>query len=145
MSPADPRIPARRVPEELLTQGDAAVARALFAPSCRHFGVGAGPAGTETLVAFVAAVRRVVPDLSAVVDEAAAGSNVVAHRLTLAGTFPGAARREWAAVEWFRLGPDQRFTEHWLLADWPEPLLRLVGAVEARPPPRPAADSPSAP
>lgn len=139
MLPADLPLMARRVPEELLTQGDAAAVRGLFAPGCRHAGLGGDVATTADLLDWVARLRRAVPNLSAVVDEAVGSTGAVAHRLTLSGTVVGdperplpGTRLRWSAIEWFRLGPDQRFTDHWLLVDWPPPLRFLADAAPAR-------------
>jgi predicted ester cyclase len=124
MSPDELKVRARRVPDELVTQGDLAVADDVFAP---HIG------GTKR---WVTALRQAFPDLCAIVEDEIAEGDTVVQRLTYrgthAGTFlglpPTGSRVTWQAMEIRRLGPDGKFTEQWVLADLLG-LLQQLGAV----------------
>lgn len=113
MSPDELKARARRVPEELVTQGDLAIAADVFA---RDAG------GTKR---WVAALRQAFPDLCAIVEDEIAEGDTVVQRLTYrgthAGTFlglpPTGHRATWQAMEIRRLGPNGKFIEQWVLAD----------------------------
>ena len=135
MAPDEPKVRARRIAEELLTQGDLAVADELFAPACHHHAprpIGIGAHGVKV---WVAALRRAFPDLHAIVEDEVAEGSRVAQRLTLGGTHaaaleevpPSGRRATWVLIELLRVGPDGRFAEHWCI--WDElGLLRQLGA-----------------
>ena len=135
MSPDELKVRARRIAEELLTQGDLAVADELFAVDCKHHAprpLGCGPQGMKR---WVAALRRAFPDLRAMVEDEVAEGSRVAQRLTLGGTHmaalegvpPSGRRATWVLVELLRVGPDGRFADHWCV--WDElGLLRQLGA-----------------
>src|ERR1044071_9557779 len=60
---------ARRLAEELLTQGDLSVAEEILAPNCIHHApvrIAPGPAG---LSGWVVALRRAFPDLYAIIED----------------------------------------------------------------------------
>jgi predicted ester cyclase len=138
MSPDELKMRARRIAEELLTQGDLAVADELFAPDCRHHAPRPVAAGADGLKVWVAALRRAFPDLRAIVEDEVAEGDRAAQRLTLGGTHEAALygvpsrgrRATWHLVELLRAGPDGKFADHWCI--WDElDLLRQLGATPA--------------
>ena len=135
MPPDELKVRARRIAEELLTQGDLHVADELFAPACHHHAPHPIGSGAHGMKQWVAALRRAFPDLRAIVEDEVAEGNRAAQRLTLAGThaavlegvLPSGRRATWVLVEMLRVGPDGRFAEHWCV--WDElGLLRQLGA-----------------
>lgn len=125
MSSDDLSARARRIAEELLTQGNLAVADELFAPGCRHhaphpFGVGA-----RGVQRWTTRLRSAFPDLCAIVEDGFAVGDRAAQRLTLRGTHaaaldgvPAGDRRvAWTVVQVLRVGADGRFAEHWCVWD----------------------------
>ena len=125
MSPDELKVRARRIAEELLTQGDLAVADELFAPACHHHAPRPIDSGAHGMKRWVVALRRAFPDLRAIVEDEVAEGDRAAQRLTLGGTHtatldglpPSGQRATWVLVEMLRLGPDERFAEHWCLWD----------------------------
>ena len=113
MSPDELKMHARRVPEELLTQGDLAVVDEVFAPN------------VEGIRRWVAGLRQAFPDVCAIVEAEVAEGDTVVQRLTYRGTHTGTFlglpptgnRATWQAMEIRRLGPDGKFTEQWMVAD----------------------------
>jgi len=113
MSPGELKMHARRVPEELVTQGDLAVVDEVFAR------------GVEGMRRWVTALRQAFPDLCAIVEDEVAEGDTVVQRLTYCGTHAGTFlglpptgnRATWQAMEIRRLGPDGRFIEQWMMAD----------------------------
>ena len=89
MSPEELKAHARRVPEELLTQGDLAVADAVFAPDLVHHGPTPHAPGVAGAKQFALALRRAFPDLCAIVEDEIAEGDTVVQRLTLSGTHRG--------------------------------------------------------
>lgn len=124
MTPDELKAYARRIPEELLTQGDFAVADELLAP------------GVEEVKRWVRALRRAFPDLRAIVEDEIAEGDRVAQRLTLSGTHAGEFLGipptgrcvSWQLVAIQRLGRDGKFVEHWSSPDLCG-LLRQLGAL----------------
>jgi len=121
MSPDELKARARRIAQELVTQGDLVVANELFAPDCRHHApipIEPGPGGVRP---WVAALRRAFPDLRASVEDAIADGNAVALRLSVVGTQTGSWRDQlpsgrqlaWSAVELLHANDDGTFTETW--------------------------------
>jgi predicted ester cyclase len=122
---------ARRIPEEVFTQGDLAVADEVMAPGhidhvpCLAQRVGEGVKG------WALTLRRAFPDLSAIVEGEIAEGDTVVLRLTYSGTHTGlflglkptGHRVSWQAIECLRLGPDGKVTEQWMVAD-------LLGALQ---------------
>ena len=138
MSPDELKVRARRIAEELLTQGDLPVADELFAPDCRHHAPHPLAPGALGVKGWVATLRRAFPDLRAIVEDEVAEGDRAAQRLSLVGTqeatFSGVAARRrratWQAIELLRVGPDGRFAEHWCV--WDElDVLGQLGAVRA--------------
>ena len=116
---------ARRVPEELLTQGDLAVADAVFATDVvSHDATGhmPGVAGTKQVVLTL---RRAFPDLCALVEDEIAEGDRVVQRITLSGTHwgeyyglkPTGRRATWQLVTIQRIGPDGKIAERWSNGD----------------------------
>ena len=89
MSPDELKAHARRVPEELLTQGDLAVADAVFGPNLVHHGPTPHAPGVAGAKQFALALRRAFPDLCAIVEDEIAEGDTVVQRLTLSGTHRG--------------------------------------------------------
>ena len=140
MLPDELKARARRIAEELLTQGDLHVADELFAPACCHHAPLPIESGSYGMKRWVAALRRAFPDLRAIVEEEVAEGSRVAQRLTLGGTHtaalegvpPSGRLTTWVLVEMLRVGPDGKFTEHWCI--WDElGLLRQLGAAPMAP------------
>jgi len=127
---------ARRVPDELLTQGGLAVADAVFAPDVVQHGPIPHARGVAGAKQSVMALRRAFPDLCAVVEDEIAEGDTVVQRLTLSGTHRGGCcglpptgrRATWAVVAIHRLGPDGKVAEHWSSPDL-FGLLQQLGAV----------------
>jgi steroid delta-isomerase-like uncharacterized protein len=127
---------ARRISDELLTQGDLAVADEVLAPDCRHHAPAPLAPGTEGLKRWTRALRRAFPDLRAIVEDEIAEGDTVVQRLTLSGThrgtflgIPATGRRvAWQLVAIQRLGRDGKFAERWSSPDL-FGLLRQLGAL----------------
>lgn len=137
MSPDELKVRARRVPEELLTQGDLAVADEVFAPN------------VEGMRRWVTALRHAFPDLCAIVEDEVAEGDTVVQRLTYCGTHAGmflglpptGNRASWQAMEIRRMGPDGKFTEQWMVADLLGVLQQLGTIPAARRGPQDAASA----
>ena len=136
MSPDELKLRARRIPEELLTQGDLPVADEILVPGCRHHAPHPIAPGADGLKAWVVALRRAFPDLRAIVEDEIAEGDRVVQRLVLSGTHRGAflglpptgRRATWQLVAIQRIGPDGKVAEHW--ASWDQlGLLQQLGAV----------------
>ena len=127
---------ARRLPEELLTQGDLAVADEVLAPDCvHHIPIPHAP-DIEGLKRWVMALRRAFPDLRAIIEDEIAEGDTVVQRLTLSGTHAGTflglpptgKRATWQLVAIQRMGPDGKCAERW--SSWDQlGLLRQLGAL----------------
>lgn len=138
MTPEQLKTYARRVPEELLTQGDLAVADAVFAPDVVSHGLTEHAAGIAGAKQFVVALRRAFPDLCAIIEDEIAEGDRVVQRLTLSGTHRGAYRGLsptgrhiiWQLVTIQRLGPNGTIAEYWSSLDV-YGLLRQFGALPA--------------
>jgi predicted ester cyclase len=125
MSPEELKAHARRIPEELLTQGDLSVADAVFAPDLIHYEPTLHAPGVAGTKQFVLALRRAFPDLRAVVEDEIAAGDTVVQRITCSGTHKGeycgipptGKRVTWQLVTIQRLGHDSRFAEHWSSPD----------------------------
>ena len=140
MSPEELKARARRIPEELLTQGDLAVADELLALDCLHHAPTPLAPGVAGVQRWVTALRRAFPDLSAVVEAKIAEGDTVVQRIACSGTQEGeflglpptGRRAAWQLVAIQRVGPDGRVAEHW--ASWDQlGLLQQLGALPAAP------------
>jgi steroid delta-isomerase-like uncharacterized protein len=134
MSPEELKLRARRVPEEVLTQGDLAVLDELLAADCLLHAHAAFAPGAEGVKQWVRALRRAFPDLCAIVEAEIAEGDLVVQRLTISGTHAGlfcgipptGKRASWPLVSIQRLGPDGKCAEHW--SSWDQlGVLRQLG------------------
>jgi predicted ester cyclase len=119
MSPEELRIRARRLVEEVLNQGDFAVAHELISPTCIHHVPGDELApGPASLRDWLSRTLRIFPDFHAIVEDEFAVGDQVALRITAYGTHAATGRSaEFSVLQILRAGPDGRFTEHWCSAD----------------------------
>jgi predicted SnoaL-like aldol condensation-catalyzing enzyme len=125
MSPEQLRIRARRLVEEVLNQGDLAVADELMSPTCIHHVPGGELApGPASLRDWLSRTHRIFPDFHAIVEDEFAAGDQVAQRITAYGTHAATGRpAEFSVLQIFRAGPEGRFAEHWCSAD----LLTVLG------------------
>ncbi len=140
MSPEELKVRARRLPEELLTQGDLAVADEVLTHDCRHHAPAPLDPGVAGVQRWVTALRRAFPDLCAVVEAEVAEGDTVVQRIACSGTHAGeflglpptGRRATWQLVAIQRIGPDGKCAEHW--ASWDQlGLLQQLGALPAAP------------
>jgi predicted ester cyclase len=141
MSREELKTRARRIVEEVLNQGDLAVANELISSDCVHHVPGdqlaPGLAGLRRLLTLT---QRIFPDFHAIVeDEIAEGDRVVqritgygTHEGELFGVPPTGKQVTFAVIEINRAGPDGRFVEHWSSFDL-FGVLRQLGAATAPP------------
>jgi predicted ester cyclase len=130
MSPDELKYRARRIAQELLTQGDLAAEIEIFDPACVHHGT----AGSVDTAEWISTRRRAFPDLRAIVEEEIAEGETVVQLLALAGTHrgpflgvpPTGRRVAWPLVEVLHAGPAGTFAEHWSIWDQLD-LLRQLG------------------
>jgi len=136
MLPDELKSRARRLPDELLTQGDLSVADELFASDCAYHAPATPGASVAGAKPWVAALRRAFPDLSAVVEAEIAEGDTVVQRITCRGTHrgeycglpPTGRPVSWQLVAIQRIGRDGRVAEHW--ACWDQlGVLRQLGAM----------------
>ena len=136
MAPEELKARARRIPEELLTQGDLAVADEILAPDLIHHAPTPPAFGIEGTKQFVLALRRAFPDLCAVVEAEIAEGDTVVQRIACSGTHQGdflglpptGRRAAWQLVAIQRIGPDGKCAEHW--ASWDQlGVLQQLGAL----------------
>ncbi|MDP9441763.1 MAG: ester cyclase [Actinomycetota bacterium] len=113
---------ARRLAEEVIGQGDLAVAGHLVAADYVHHVPGDAPApGIAGLEHWVRLVHRTFPDFHVIVEDEIAEGDRVVQRLTVRGTHrgelfgmaPTGKQVELSAIDINRAGPDGRFVEHW--------------------------------
>jgi predicted ester cyclase len=138
MSPDESKARARRLPEELLTQGDLGVAGEVLAADCLHHAPVPLMPGIAGVTGWVTLLRRAFPDLHAIVEDEIAEGDRVVQRLTLCGThegefigFPPTGKRvAWQLVAIQRLGEDGKIAEYWSSGDL-FGLLEQLGVVPA--------------
>jgi predicted ester cyclase len=132
MSPEELRIRARRLVEEVLNQGDLAVANELMSPTCIHHVPGGELApGLTSLRDWLSRIHRIFPDFHAIVEEQLAQGDRVAQRITAYGTHAATGRpAEFSVLQIVRAGPGGRFAEHWCSAD----LLAVLGQLSTQVP-----------
>ena len=146
MAPDDLKSRARRLVEEVLNQGDLAVANELISPDCVHHLPG-GPSmpGLAALRDWLALTLSIFPDFHAIVEDEIAEDDLVVQRITCYGTHQGECCGirptgrpvSFQIIEISRAGADGKFAEHWSSADLPGVLRQLAGPAE---PSRVAAD-----
>ena len=119
MSPEDLRIRAHRLIEEVLNQGDLAVANELISPDCVHHVPGGQPTpDPPSLRDLLSRALRIFPDFHAIVEDVFAAGDQVALWVTAYGTHAATGRPvEFCVLHIVRAGPDGRFAEHWCSAD----------------------------
>lgn len=125
MSRPELKARARRFPDELLTQGDLAVADEVFARRVVHHGPISDGDGVGGIKRLVLALRRAFPDLCATVEDEIAEGDRVVQRLTLSGThrgeycglLPTGRRATWELVSVHRVRSDGKIVEHWSSPD----------------------------
>ena len=140
MTPERLKARARRLADEVLTQGDLAVADELVTPDCRFHASASIALHSDNVRRWVAALRHAFPDLYAIVEEEIAEGNIVVQRLTLSGRQereflgipPASAPAAWQMVSFQRAGPDGKFAEIRMIVDRLEFLsqLRPIPAAE---------------
>lgn len=126
MSPEELKARARRIVEEILNQGDLAVANELISPDCVHHVPGGQPApGLAGLVGWLALTQSIFPDFHAIVEDEIAEGDRVVQRITCYGTHQGefsgvrptGEQVAFPSIEINRAGADGKFAEHWSSAD----------------------------
>jgi predicted ester cyclase len=139
MALAELKARARRLPDELLTQGDLAVADELLAADCSSHAPAALAPGVAGMKRWVTALRRAFPDLFALVEAEIAEGDTVVQRIACSGTHlgeflglpPTGRRAAWELVAIQRLGPDGKVAEFW--SSWDQlGLLRQLSPVPVR-------------
>jgi predicted ester cyclase len=132
MSPDDLKVRARRLIEEVLNQGDLAVASELMSPTCTHHIPGGELApGLASLRDWLSRTHRIFPDFHAIVEDQFTDCDKVAHRITAYGTHAATGRPvEFPVLQIVRAGPGGRFTEQWCSAD----LLAVLGQLSTQVP-----------
>jgi predicted ester cyclase len=136
MSPEEMKARARRIPDEVFTQGDLAIADEVMALSSIDHVPGAAPFGGEGVKRWALALRHAFPDLCVVVEDELTEGDTVVQRLTYRGTHTGiflghpptGKCARWSAMEMRRMGPDGRFAEQWIVTDLLS-LLQQLGAI----------------
>ena len=151
MAPDDLKSRARRMVEEVLNQGDLAVANELISPDCVHHRPGGlSVPGLAALRDWLALTLSIFPDFHAIVEDEIAEDDLVAQRITCYGThrgeFPGIRPTgrpvSFQIIEISRAGADGKFAEHWSSADLAGVLRQLAGPPYAG---RPATSPPTSP
>jgi ketosteroid isomerase-like protein len=119
MPPEELRARARRLIEEVLNQGDLAVASELMSPTCTHHVPGRSHAtGLASLGDWLSRTHRIFADFYAIVEEDFAAGDRVAQRITAYGVHAATGRPvEFGCLQVAVAGPDGRFTELWCSAD----------------------------
>ncbi len=121
MTPDPRKALARRIADELLTQGDLAIADVVFAPNLFHHGLSSLSPGIAGVKDCTRMLRHACRDFFASVEDEIAEGNRVVLRLTLSGTpqpveggpaAPDArARCEWVVI--LRLNDNGQVVESW--------------------------------
>ena len=107
MSPEELKIRARRLIEEVLNQGDLAVANELMSPTCVHHVPGSelGP-GPASLRDWLSRTLRIFPDFHAIVEDEFAAGDRAALRITAYGTHAATGRPvEFSVLHIVQAGP----------------------------------------
>jgi steroid delta-isomerase-like uncharacterized protein len=136
MTPDDLKSRARRVVEEVLNQGDLAVANELISPDCVHHIPGGPPVpGVTALRDWLALTLSIFPDFHAIVEDEIAEGDRVVQRITCYGTYEGefsgvrptGQQVSFQIIGISRAGEDGKIAEHWTSADLPAVLRQLAG------------------
>jgi predicted ester cyclase len=140
MAPDDLKSRARRVVEEVLNQGDLAVANELISPDCvQHIPGGLSRPGLAALRERLALTLSIFPDFHAIVEDEIAEDDLVVQRITCYGTHQGECSGirptgrpvSFEIIEISRVGADGKFAERWSSADLPGVLRQLAGPARA--------------
>jgi predicted ester cyclase len=143
MAPDELKSRARRVVEEVLNQGDIAVANELISPDCVHHIPGGPPVtGLAAFRDWLTLTLSIFPDFHAIVEDEIAEGDRVVQRITCYGTHEGefsgvrptGRQVSFQIIEISRAGVDGRFAEHWSSADLPGVLRQLIQPASAGPP-----------
>ena len=89
MTPDEMKARARRIVDELFSQGDLTVADEILAPDLIHHTPETHVEGREGAKQFVLALRRAFPDLAATVEDQIAEGDKVVQRIRWSGTHAG--------------------------------------------------------
>ena len=90
MAPDELKTRARRVVEEVLNQGDLAVANELISPDCVHHFLGdQSVPGLAALRDWLALILSIFPDFHAIVEDEIAEGDRVVQRIACYGTHEG--------------------------------------------------------
>jgi predicted ester cyclase len=139
MTPEELKAQARRLAQEVFTQGDLAVADELVSPDYVHHMPGPQPMdGIRGLKEWVTLLRRTFPDVHLILEDEIAEADRVVNRITVRGTHEGeflgipptGRQVAFDVIDINRTGPDGRFVEHWSSIDLLG-LLRQLGALPA--------------
>ena len=139
MTPDELKARARRLAQEVFTQGDLAIADELVSPDYVHHMPGPQPVhGVTGLKEWVTMLRRTFPDVHLILEDEIAEADRVVSRITVRGTHEGeflgipptGRQVAFDVIDINRTGPDGRFVEHWSSMDLLG-LLRQLGALPA--------------
>ncbi|HSJ46545.1 MAG TPA: ester cyclase [Euzebyales bacterium] len=134
MSPQQMKRRARRLDEEVFTQGDLTVADELVADDCvDHIRALPGRPGVAGLKDWVTTLRRTFPDLHLIVEDQITEADRVATRSTVRGTHAGAflgvaptgRQVAFEVIDINRIGADGRIVERWAAVDTASLLVQL--------------------
>jgi predicted ester cyclase len=140
MAPDDLKSRARRMVEEVLNQGDLAVANELISPDCvHHIPGGLSVPGLAALREWLTLTLSIFPDFHAIVEDEIAEDDLVAQRITCYGTHQGEFSGirptgrpvSFQIIEISRAGADGKFAEHWSSADLVSVLRQLAGPAQS--------------
>ena len=140
MSQEELKARTRRVVEEILNQGDLAVANELISPDCvHHIPGGQSVPGLAALKDWLALTLSIFPDFHAIVEDEIAEDDRVVQRIACYGTHEGefsgvrptGRQVSFQIIEISRAGADGRFAEHWSSADLPGMLRQLSAPAES--------------
>lgn len=132
-------VRARRLAEEVINQGDLAVAEELVAADYVHHVPGPAPApGMSGLTHGLTIMRSAFPDFHVIVEDAITQGDRVMVRLTAHGTHQGpflsaaptGRKVTFEMIDINRAAPDGKFVEHWSSVDR-YGLLQQLGALPA--------------
>ena len=140
MSPEHMKRQARRLAEEVFTQGDLAVVDELIAHDVDHSVTPPEPTSLAVLKDRVTVQRRAFPDLYLIVEDQIVEADRVVTRSTVRGTHTGeflgvaptGRRVAFELIDVNRVGDDGRITGHWAAVDTHR-LLQQLGALRADP------------